>query len=66
MKGSFDPRRGRYPQIEYHCFKGSARQLSQPHVSLHRYSEDMLANIILTLATAKVYAEYLNKKKKQV
>lgn len=40
-----------------------ALQHSQPHVSLHRRSEDTLAAIIIILTITRLYAEYLKKKK---
>lgn len=43
--------------------KEIALQHSQPHVSLHRHSEDTLATIIIILTITRLYAEYLKKKK---
>lgn len=43
--------------------KEYALQHSQPHVSLHRHSEDTLAAIIIILTITRLYAEYLKKKK---
>lgn len=43
--------------------KEIALQRSQPHVSLHRHSEDTLATITITLTITRLYAQYLKKKK---